>query len=120
MSVQPSRQTNIENILETLLSDGGFLCAVVAAKDGLPLAMVGRADTELMAAVAASMRDLAERAHPALTEIITRDAQGGLIVIRYFAVDKDPLLLSISVPFKRAHRRLTNRAIRQIKQIWTK
>jgi len=120
MSIQPSRQANIEQILETLISDGGFLCAVVAAKDGLPLAMVGQADTELMAAIAASMRTLAERAHPTLTEIVTRDARGELIVIRYFAVGQDPLLLSIKVPAKRTYRRLTSRAIRQIKQIWTK
>jgi len=57
-----SRQNNIENVLQSLLQAGGFSSAVVASNEGLPLATAGNTNTTLIAAVAASIKNLAERA----------------------------------------------------------
>ncbi|MFQ5610716.1 MAG: roadblock/LC7 domain-containing protein [Anaerolineae bacterium] len=118
MSDNQFRQSKIEQTLLTMTRAGQFGGAVVASIDGLPLAMVGRADTEMIAAVAASMKDLAERAHRGLNEISLRDANGNLIVSRYFQVDDDMLLLAVQVPTHRPYRRLTNKAIHSIRQVW--
>ena len=116
---RPSRQATLERTLKTLLREGEFLGAVVASTDGLPLAMAGRdADTELMAGVAAWLKDVAERTHATLDEIVVRDMQGNRLVSRYFNVGNDQLLLAVSVPPRRSHRHLTNSAIREIQQVW--
>lgn len=112
------RQADIENILTTLIKEGKFACAVVASEDGLPVAMVGEADTPLIAAVAAVMKDLAGRTHQEITQISTRDGRGNQIVNRYFTAEQDLLLLSVKMPVGRAYRRLTNKAIRKIKNVW--
>ncbi len=116
---RPSRQATLEGTLKTLLREGEFLGAVVASADGLPLAMAGRgADTELMAGVAAWLKDFAERTHATLDEIVVRDRQGNRLVSRYFKVGNDQLLLAVSVPPRRSHRHLTNSAIREIQKVW--
>jgi len=105
--------------LKRLVREGKFKGAVVASIDGLPLAMAGRsADKELMAGVAAWLKEFAERTDISLDEIVARDTQGNRLVSRYFNVGDDQLLLAVSVPPRRAHRRLTNTAIREIQRIW--
>ncbi len=116
---KPSRQATLERTLKTVLRVGEFLGAVVATADGLPLAMAGGgADTELMAGVAAWLKDFAERTPATLDEIVGRDRQGTRLVSRYFNVGNDQLLLAVSVPPRRSHRHLTNSAIREIQQVW--
>jgi predicted regulator of Ras-like GTPase activity (Roadblock/LC7/MglB family) len=116
---KPSRQTALERTLRILIQEGQFRGAVVASIDGLPLAMAGRsADKELMAGVAAWLKEFAERTHISLDEIVARDTQGNRIVSRYFSVGNDPLLLAVSIPPRRTHRRLINTAIREIQRIW--
>ena len=115
----PSRQTVLERTLKRLVREGKFKGAVVASIDGLPLAMAGRsADKELMAGVAAWLKEFAERTDISLDEIVARDTRGNRFVSRYFNVGDDQLLLAVSVPPRRAHRRLTNTAIREIQRIW--
>jgi predicted regulator of Ras-like GTPase activity (Roadblock/LC7/MglB family) len=115
----PSRQTALERTLRGLIREGKFRGAVVASIDGLPLAVAGRsADKELMAGVAAWLKEFVERTHISLDEIVARDTQGNCFVSRYFNVGNDELLLAVSVPPRRAHRRLTNRAIKEIQRIW--
>ena len=118
MTARRSRQAKTEKILRSLVRDGAFLSAIVASSDGLPVAMVGKANALMIAAVAASMKDLAERALEGLTEISSRDDNGHQIVSRYFSVDGDLLLLAVELPTHRAYRRLTNRAIKNIKDVW--
>ena len=90
----------------------------MASVDGLPLAMAGRGtDKELMAGVAAWLKDFAERTHVPLDEIVVRDRQGNRLVSRYFNVGDDQLLLAVSVPPRRAHRQLTNVAIKELSLI---
>ncbi|HEY85968.1 MAG TPA: roadblock/LC7 domain-containing protein [Chloroflexi bacterium] len=113
-----SRQASIEDILTSLIYDGSFDCAVVASGDGLPVAMVGQNNAPMLAAVAASMKDLAERAHPGITEISSRDNQGNRVVSRYFSIDQDLLLLTVKMPAKHTYRRLTSKAISKIRQVW--
>jgi predicted regulator of Ras-like GTPase activity (Roadblock/LC7/MglB family) len=116
---RPSRQTALERTLRTLIQQGQFRGAVVASIDGLPLAMAGRStDKELMAGVAAWLKEFAERTHVSLDEIVALDTRGNRFVSRYFNVGNDPLLLAVSVPRGRTHRRLINRTIREIQQIW--
>jgi hypothetical protein len=81
--------------------------------------MAGRsADKELMAGVAAWLKEFAERTHISLDEIVARDTRGNRLVSRYFNVGDDQLLLAVSIPPRRAHRQLTNRAIKEIQGIW--
>lgn len=116
---RPSRQTALERTLRTMIQDGQLRGAVVASIDGLPLAMAGRsADKELMAGVAAWLKEFAERTHISLDEIVARDTRGNRFVSRYFSVGNDPLLLAVSVPPRQSHRRLINKAIKEIQHIW--
>jgi predicted regulator of Ras-like GTPase activity (Roadblock/LC7/MglB family) len=116
---RPSRQTALERTLRSLIQQGDFRGAVVASIDGLPLAMAGRCtDKELMAGVAAWLKEFAERTHVSLDEIVTRDTQGNQFVSRYFNIGNDPLLLAVNIPPGKSHRRLTSKAIREIQRIW--
>lgn len=114
---KPSRQNEIETVLNNLLQHDGFICAVVASKEGLALAMAGAADTTLLAAVAAAIKDTAKRIQQSPSELSIRDNRGEQIIIRYFDVGDERLLLSVNIMVGRSYRRLTNRAIRQIQKI---
>ena len=119
MPEQSSRQTKVEAILQKMVDAGAFEFAIVASREGLPLAMVGNPDSDVVAAVVAPMKDLAERAQTGVTEITTRNATGSVIVNRFFTLGEDFLLLSVQVPKGKAYRRLMNKAIRRIKQVWS-
>jgi predicted regulator of Ras-like GTPase activity (Roadblock/LC7/MglB family) len=108
----------LEAALLKMTRAGQFGGAVIASIDGLPLAMVGRANTELFAAVAAAIKGLAERADSRLSEISLRDSKGNQIVSRYFSIDGDTLILAVQVPAGRAYRRLTSQAIQSISRVW--
>jgi hypothetical protein len=124
MSEQVSRQASVENLLRDMVTQGGFNGAVVATGDGLPMAIVNVSDvdTKLIGAVAASLKDLAARAHQHLDEICLRDKQGRLVVNRYFSITVPQghynLLLAVQVPEHKPYRRLINRAIKEIQQVW--
>jgi predicted regulator of Ras-like GTPase activity (Roadblock/LC7/MglB family) len=113
-----SRQASIEDILTALINNGSFDCAVVSSGDGLPVAMVGQGNAPMLAAIASTIKDLAERAHQGITEISSRDKRGNQVVSRYFSIDKDPLLLTVKMPARHTYRRLTSKAIREIRQVW--
>ena len=125
MARRPSRQSSVEKVLRDIIHEGGFGGAVVATGDGLPIAMVGttEVDTKLIGAVAASMKDLAKRAHQELDEISLRDKKGKLVVSRYFLIvapqGQYNLLLAVQVPAKRPYRRLVNQAVKRIQQVWS-
>ena len=124
MARRPSRQSSVEKVLRDIIHKGGFGAAVVATSDGLPIAMVGatEVDTKLIGAVAASMKDLAKRAHQELDEISLRDKKGKLIVNRYFSIvapqGQFNLLLAVQVPERKSYRRLINQAVKRIQQVW--
>ncbi len=125
MAKRVSRQSTIEAVLRGLMEQGGFEAAVVATSDGLPIALVGQStvDTRLVGAVAASLKDLATRAHQELDEISLRDKKGKLVVSRYFSIVSPQgqfnLLLAVQVPEKKSYRRLVNQAVKRIQQVWS-
>ena len=125
MTRQLSRQITIEDILCDLVKKGGFGGAVVATGDGLPIAMIGetKVDTKLIGAIAASIKDLATRAHQELDEISLRDEKGKLVVNRYFSIavpqGQYNLLLAVQVPERKSYRRLVNQAVKRIQQVWS-
>ena len=112
------RQAKIEQILQDLVHRGGFSKAVVAASDGLLVAMIGTQDAMLIAAVSAAIKDLIQRAHPNVSEVVTRNGSGKVIVSRYFSIGEDWLLLAIELPHNTPYRRLTTWAIKEIKHVW--
>jgi predicted regulator of Ras-like GTPase activity (Roadblock/LC7/MglB family) len=124
MARRLSRQSSVEKVMRDIIDEGSFGAAVVATSDGLPIAMVGSAevDTKLIGAVAASMKDLAKRAHQELDEISLRDKKGKLIVSRYFSIvapqGQFNLLLAVQVPERKSYRRLVNQAVKRIQQVW--
>ena len=97
---------------------------MVATHDGLPIATrgVSSVDIRLIGAIAASIKDLAKRAHQELNEISMRDKKGGLVISRYFSISvpqgQYDLLLAVQVPGKRSYRRLINRAVKKVQQVW--
>ena len=128
MAKRLSRQSIIERVLRDMIKKGGFGGAVVATSDGLPIAMVrgrggSKVDAKLIGAVAASMKDLAKRAHQELDEISLRDKKGKLVVSRYFSIvapqGQYNLLLAVQVPARNPHRRLVNQAVKRIQQVWS-
>ena len=121
MHIERSRQAEIEKILRTLVQNGSLPGAIVANEQGLPIATAGsgHTNTELIAAVAAAMRHLAERTHQQLTEITTTDNNGHKIVSRFFSIGENLILLVVEVPMNQTYRRLMTRAIKEIKRVWS-
>jgi len=120
------KQQVLDNILQEVCRGGQVSAAIIANLEGFPIATASPThDAETLAALVAYLRDTAQRAQTQLglsqlDEVTIRDRDQGLLVCRSFPVDgeEDDLLLVILLPKRRAYRRLTNIAVRQIRAVW--
>ena len=118
------KQVAFEKILREMNHAGGFKAAVLSTTEGLSLASAPAGyEDEITAAMAALLNEVARRAHRQLNlaqvdELSLVDDDRIRLACRYFGVAGQSLVLSVLVPPDRYYRRLTNRAIREIRQAW--
>lgn len=118
--------TRLTQILTELNLEGNFPMAVLADRDGFPIASVAGANQnpEKQSALVAMVQRAVTQAQSQLgmaetDEFSLFDAQGTRLVCRPFVAGGQTMVLAIIVPDKNLpYRRLTTRALRAIQQLW--
>ena len=115
---------NLMDVLLSLNTTGGFLVTVLTDAEGLVLASAPSPgwDADKQAAVVALIQRTARQAQVVslgeMDEISLRDVSGRRLICRTFDVDGTVLLLSILTEEGKPYRRLTNAAVRGVRQVW--
>ncbi len=113
-----------DEALQNMIDRGQLEGAVLASSDGLPIATVPSAyDAETAAAMVALLQSVSNEAHDQLgmsgvdeVTVVGRDRRR--LVCRYLQIDGEELILALMVPANRYYRRISNRAIKEIKAVW--
>ncbi len=120
----PTRSEALQTILNETIQEG-VAAMVLTTEEGLPLAVSdgdGRAEGEILAAIAPIFQRAAERSGRPLSrlaeEMVMRSPSGALVVCRFLTIDDKNFILAALVPKGQAYRRTMNRAVRQIQRIW--
>lgn len=114
----------IEKILYQMYEKGQFEAAVLASSEGLPLAAAPSSyDTDTTAAMVAMLQRVALEARDYLNmaevdEIAIFDRDRIRLVCRYVDIDGEKLILAAMVPPYHYYRRVTNAAIRRIREVF--
>lgn len=115
----------VQDIIQQLGQQPGFIAAVLTDASGFPLASSsGGGTADAPAAIAAMIQRVAEQARShvglgAMDEVTMNDEAGQRLVCRWFTAGDHKLILAVKVSPQVAYRRATNQAIKQIKQAWT-
>jgi predicted regulator of Ras-like GTPase activity (Roadblock/LC7/MglB family) len=117
----------LNQLLSRLNQEGGFSISVLTDSQGLSLAFATSPgmDADIQSAVVAQVQKTALQAGRQLgmtgtDEIVLNDTQGQRLVCRPFSVNDHHLILALMVPSKaQTYRLATNKAIRDIRQIWS-
>ena len=120
---QVDRQASLTHILQETSDRGHFEAAVLVDAEGLPLAAGSSAhDAETVAALVTLVKGLVERSQAQLglgaveeVSIVAEDKMR--VVCRYFSVGDEAVTLAAIAPSNQSYRRLTNRAIKEIRAI---
>jgi len=119
-----NRQVALVRILEEMNEQGQFKTSLLVSADGLPLASVtSHFEAETTAAMVALVKNVAHRARTYIglqqvDEVSIVDSDKMRLVCRPFTVGDEELVLTVVALSYSTYRRLTNRAIREIKRIW--
>jgi predicted regulator of Ras-like GTPase activity (Roadblock/LC7/MglB family) len=116
----------LSDILAEMNREGEFSIAVITDRQGFPLASAAAPgeDPDTQSAVVALVQKTAVQVHQQLgmaqaDEISLFDADGQRLVCRPFSANGYDMILAVRIRNKKqSYRRLTNRAIREIKQSW--
>jgi len=119
------KQQALNEVLQEICREEQVTAAIIANREGFLIAAASATyDAETIAALVAYLRDTAQRAQvqlglALLDEVAIRDRAHRVLVCRSFPVDgEDDLLLVVMMPTCGAYRRLTNIAIRRIREVW--
>lgn len=113
-----------EHLLQEILERGGFVTAVLANGQGLPIATAtARQDANVTSAMVAMLQRVSEEARQRLgmahvDQVAIRDREGARLVCRCLYVEGEVFLLAVMVPPRTYYRRVTNWALRQIRLAW--
>jgi predicted regulator of Ras-like GTPase activity (Roadblock/LC7/MglB family) len=121
-----SGSTELARILAEMNKKGNFPIAVVADRQGFPIASATTPgqDPETQSAVVALIQKTAAQARDQLgmaqtDEISMYDTEGRRLVCRPFSANKHDLILAVLVPDRnQSYRRLTNTAVNAIRRQW--
>jgi predicted regulator of Ras-like GTPase activity (Roadblock/LC7/MglB family) len=123
-----SGTTELIRVLQRLNQDGNFFTSILTDSQGLSIASAHAQglDPEKQAAIVAVVQKSANQAGkqlgmPVTDEIALQTTDGQRLISRAFQAGKYDLILSITVPpHQKSYRRLTNRAISDIRRIWAR
>ena len=119
-----SFQTQLENELEKLKKEGGFIAVTLSDKSGLVLAMVGN---EALTTTISALSSLSlsfktsvqkETALYFIDEVSTVSENKYRYINRYFEIDNEYFIISMIVPPNQAYRQLTNQTIDSLKNLF--
>lgn len=121
-----SGSTQLNSLLTQINTEGQFPISVLTDFQGLAIAWAAstKMDPERQSAVVAFIQKAAVQVSRQLgmadtDEISFYDINGQHLVCRPFRVDQYGLILAVIVPNRdHSYRRATNRAVREIRQIW--
>ncbi len=116
-----------EEILARMNKDGSFSTSVLASNDGLPVAAAPIPpvyDADTIAAMVTLVKDFIEQTQQRLRlaqvdEVSIVVGDRSRLICRYFQVGDLSFILAIVAPPHSSHRRLSTRAIREIKNAWS-
>ena len=118
------KQVAFENILQEMNHAGNFKAAVLSTTEGLSLASAptGYKD-EMAAAMVALLNKVAGQARQQLKlaqvdELSLVGDDRARLICRYFSIAGQDLVLAVLTPPDHYYRRLTNRAIREVRRSW--
>ena len=128
MTSETSNSGSIElaRVLQDMNQQGDFPIAIITDRQGFPIASAAapEQDPETQSAVVALVQKTATQASHQLgmastDEISLYDTRGRRLVCRPFTVNNYELILAVVIPDKQqSYRRLTNKAVREIRQRW--
>jgi len=113
----------LDEILQEMNSDGGFIRSVLATSDGFSIASApSTPDHELASAMIALLQQVSVETQDNLglapvDEVTIRTEEHSYLVCRTIPAGEEKLSLCAIVPPGRAYRRVTNRALRRILQV---
>ena len=117
-------EASLARILREMNDEGHFKASVLVSSEGLPLSSAASPfDTDTMAAMVALVKNTIEQAreHMGLDDIDEVSIVQGdkmRLICRYLVVGDEELILSVIAPPHQTYRRLTTRALREIKRVW--
>ncbi len=126
MTKTKSGSARLADVLTEMNTAGQFLMSLLADKHGFLIAAATAPDetAEYQSAVVALVQKTALQAHQQLglaptDEITLNDAKGQRLICRPFAANGHEMILAILIPGReQSYRRLTNKVIGEIKQMW--
>lgn len=113
----------LKDILAEMTEAGDFQAAVLASTDGLVISAISPAyDSETIAATVSMLQRVSNEAQRQLRmgvidEVVIRDEDRLRLICRHVATETQDLLLVLVAPLQYPYRRVSNRAIRQIKEL---
>jgi predicted regulator of Ras-like GTPase activity (Roadblock/LC7/MglB family) len=119
-----SGSAKLSDLLTQLNQRGGFLFSVLTDQAGFPVAYASAPsmEPEIQAAVAALINKVAGQTHKVdigeVDEISVFDSERRRLVCRTFQTGSHRLILAVMVEENNPYRRLTNSAIRAIREAW--
>lgn len=125
-SLPRNRQAALVRILEEMNEQGRFQTSVLVSADGLPLASVtSHFEADTTAAMVALVKNVARRAQTNIglqqvDEVSIVDSNRMRLICRPFTLGDEELVLTVVALPDRTYRRLTNRAIREIRRCWVR
>jgi predicted regulator of Ras-like GTPase activity (Roadblock/LC7/MglB family) len=119
------KQVAFEKILQDMKRAGDFKAAVLSTTEGLSLASAPSGyEDEMAAAMVALLNKVAGQARQQLNlaqvdELSLVGDDRTRLACRYFSVAGQDLVLAVLVPRNHYYRRLTNRAIKALRAVWS-
>jgi predicted regulator of Ras-like GTPase activity (Roadblock/LC7/MglB family) len=121
--IQLDQQAGLTHTLQEVADQGHFEAVVLVGDEGLPLAIGSSTySAETVAAMVTLVKGLVEQTQAELglgtvDEVSIAAEDKVQLVCRYFSVAHEALTLAVIAPANQSYRRLTNKAIREIKAI---
>lgn len=123
-----SNQSFFEAILTQMNRDGSFIASVLASDAGLPVAAAPSPslyDASTVAAMVTLIKDFIQQTQARLdlarvdeVSIVVDDRSR--LICRYFEAAGESFVLAVIAPPHQSYRRLTSRAIREIRAEWVR
>ncbi len=117
-------EASLRRILREMNEEGQFKASVLVSAEGLPVAVVASPfDNDTIAAMVALVKSTVRQAREQIgldeiDEVSIVQGDKMRLICRYLVVGDDELILSVIAPPYQTYRRLTNRALRQIRDVW--
>jgi predicted regulator of Ras-like GTPase activity (Roadblock/LC7/MglB family) len=119
----PITEDSFFSILEDMNLEGGFRRSVLATSEGLPIASAPMTPNhELTSAMIAMLQQVSLETQNQLDltsvdEVTIRTEENAHLVCRTIPSGKDWVCLGVLVPPGRVYRRVTNKAVRRIREV---